>query len=115
MRPLLDLPTPRLRALAAEPEGIASVEPGQQYRILCPFCMGGSSREASLSLRIDDTGRAAVYNCFRATCGESGTVRLRGGQVRARGCLAIGAAPRFLATPFCMEAACRGLTLSNGK
>jgi hypothetical protein len=47
-------------------------------RALCPECSGGRSRELSLSVTPMRSG-AAVWNCFRATCGWSGAVHAPGG------------------------------------
>jgi len=47
--------------------------PGQEQRIVCPKCGGGSSGEKSFSISIDSDGKAAKWNCFRATCGYSGS------------------------------------------
>lgn len=49
---------------------LASYEPGTK-RVICPECLGGSSREVSLSLTIYEDGKNAVWNCFRANCGYS--------------------------------------------
>lgn len=49
----------------------AELEPGQRMRLCCPTCGGGSSKELSLSVSVDDTG-AVLWNCFRAACGVSG-------------------------------------------
>ena len=39
---------------------------------VCPFCTGGMGREKSLSVTRKDAG--ALYNWFRAGCGEKGIV-----------------------------------------
>ena len=52
-------------------EGMA-LELGATRRIVCPWCMGGSSGETSMNLTRTGTGLA--YNCHRASCGVHGYV-----------------------------------------
>ena len=48
----------------------AMLTEGDTLRTVCPFCNGGSSGEASLSITKDADG--VVYKCFRAKCGATG-------------------------------------------
>ena len=50
---------------------------GGQHRTVCPQCGGGSQKELSLSIHIDEDGQGATWNCFRARCGWSGAVGRR--------------------------------------
>ncbi|BBN17233.1 twinkle protein [Marchantia polymorpha subsp. ruderalis] len=50
---------------------LPSYAPGQ-YRIVCPECDGGTNREKSLAVGIDDTG-LALWICHRGTCGWKGS------------------------------------------
>lgn len=59
--------------LAAE---AATLEQGTSVRMVCPFCGGGRSEEASLVLSCTDDG-ALLFVCHRSNCGASG--RLGGG------------------------------------
>jgi len=43
---------------------------GDMVRELCPFCLGGTSRERSFSM--SRKGSTASYICFRASCGRRG-------------------------------------------
>ncbi|CAM6106005.1 unnamed protein product [Calypogeia fissa] len=65
-------------------EGIHLPEysPGD-YRIVCPECDGGSNREKSLSVTIDENG-FAVWNCFRGNCGWRGPAKRQGNATKAR-------------------------------
>src|SRR5476651_1273075 len=45
---------------------------GQYANQLCPTCTGGKDKERSLSINIETNG-VIRYNCFRASCGFSGT------------------------------------------
>jgi hypothetical protein len=53
--------------LALEGTGL---ELDQTRRIVCPWCMGGESGEASMNLSRKPEGLA--YNCHRASCGARG-------------------------------------------
>lgn len=53
------------------------MEAGDSLRELCPFCGGGSSREKSLSITLDDSG-VLLWKCFRASCGKGGKKLLWG-------------------------------------
>jgi hypothetical protein len=59
------------------------LEPGQTLREVCPECGGGSTRELSLSITLDETGYM-LWHCFRASCGFSGK-RLAWGVVHGHG------------------------------
>jgi hypothetical protein len=50
----------------------AQLEQGQTRRIVCPWCMGGTSGETSMNLTRKPEGLA--YNCHRASCGVHGYV-----------------------------------------
>jgi twinkle protein len=45
--------------------------PGGTARVLCPVCNGGKARELSLSLKIDEDGMGATWQCHRGTCPSS--------------------------------------------
>jgi hypothetical protein len=47
------------------------LEKGTSMRDICPKCGGGSSKEKSLSITINDEGWL-LWNCFRASCGLQG-------------------------------------------
>jgi twinkle protein len=40
-----------------------------EIRMVCPKCHGGTELEQSLSLKIDPGSHAAVWHCWRGTCG----------------------------------------------
>lgn len=44
------------------------------HRISCPWCLGGSTGERSLSLGVSASG-SIYFRCFRAQCGKSGGKR----------------------------------------
>jgi replicative DNA helicase len=46
------------------------------YRAKCPKCNGGSKGEASFSITVDDDSKSAVWQCFRSTCGFSGSTHI---------------------------------------
>ncbi|MBR0682758.1 toprim domain-containing protein [Roseomonas eburnea] len=48
--------------------------PGGTVKLLCPACGGGTTREASLSLHVDDDGAGAVWQCHRGKCPGSAIV-----------------------------------------
>eukprot|EP00798_Chlamydomonas_sp_ICE-L_P015373 gene15373-21457_t len=52
-------------------------KPGQ-HRMLCPVCSGGTTKEVSFELLIEEDCTVARYYCFRATCGAKGVVNLLG-------------------------------------
>ncbi|CAM6056228.1 unnamed protein product [Sphagnum tenellum] len=64
-------------------EGIElpSYHPGA-FRMTCPKCLGGSSKEKSLCVTIPEDGTHAVWICHRGKCGWKGSthsgVRVRG-------------------------------------
>jgi hypothetical protein len=41
------------------------------HRVTCPWCLGGSKSEQSLSLGVSASG-SLYFRCFRANCGKSG-------------------------------------------
>lgn len=45
---------------------------GQSVRVECPWCHGGTSHEASLS--VTRTGDGVLYNCHRGSCGQRGFI-----------------------------------------
>ncbi|KAK4488077.1 hypothetical protein RD792_003819 [Penstemon davidsonii] len=55
-------------------DGTACI-PGQYNGLICPSCKGGDSEEKSLSLHVTEDGGAAMWTCFRAKCGWSGSTR----------------------------------------
>lgn len=58
---------------------------GIEQRLICPSCDGGSTREKSLALRLDEDG-GAVWTCHRGKCGWVGNVpagTVKGGVSRA--------------------------------
>ena len=54
---------------------IPNYAPGS-YRAKCPKCNGGTKGEASFSITIDDDSKSAVWQCFRSTCGFSGSTHI---------------------------------------
>lgn len=48
---------------------LKSIRPGKNEHILCPRCGGGSSKEKSLSVTIDEDGQGATWICHRGSCG----------------------------------------------
>lgn len=46
-----------------------TMTPGSEHKVVCPKCHGGKTREESLSVRIDEDGRGATWNCKRGSCG----------------------------------------------
>jgi len=74
-----------LRDLLLE-QGLAlpRYSPGQ-YRLVCPACGGGSSRELSLALQIEEGGKSCVWLCHRATCGAKGGLSTETGSPAAAG------------------------------
>jgi twinkle protein len=56
---------------------LKSVGPGRSEQVICPRCGGGRTRERSLSVKIDDDGLGAVWQCHRGKCdGNTGSVRV---------------------------------------
>jgi twinkle protein len=51
--------------------GRRKLSPGRSVKTLCPACGGGSTREDSLSVKLDDDGQGLAWHCFRGTCGGS--------------------------------------------
>jgi hypothetical protein len=63
----------RLSQLLSTLHGISIALPRlsvRGVRGVCPKCGGGSSSEKSLNVSMAADGGAAVFNCFRATCGH---------------------------------------------
>ncbi|MBU8540212.1 toprim domain-containing protein [Falsiroseomonas tokyonensis] len=56
------------------PSARTRLVPGANSKLLCPACNGGSTREQSLSLKIDDDGQGAAWHCKRGTCGGNDLV-----------------------------------------
>ncbi|KAH7654441.1 DNA helicase protein [Dioscorea alata] len=56
----------------------ASFEPGQYSSMICPKCEGGTSKERSFSLFIREDWGLAMWSCFRAKCGWSGSIEASG-------------------------------------
>jgi len=54
---------------------LSNYAPGT-YRAKCPKCNGGSKNEASFSITVDDDSKSAVWQCFRSTCGFSGSTHI---------------------------------------
>lgn len=59
------------------------LEKGQTLREICPKCGGGTTKEKSLSITMDDSGYL-LWHCFRASCGFAGR-RLAWGVVQGNG------------------------------
>lgn len=57
----------------------SGLEAGEQQRIRCPFCQGGSGNEVSMLVSIGDSG-AVSWHCFRNSCQASGS-RQNGGRL----------------------------------
>lgn len=51
-----------------------ALEPGQSMRVVCPFCGGGSSKERSMSIKLDPETGLVLYHCFRGNCEEGSGV-----------------------------------------
>jgi twinkle protein len=51
--------------------GRRKLSPGRSVKTICPACGGGSTREDSLSVKLDDDGQGLTWHCFRGTCGGS--------------------------------------------
>jgi twinkle protein len=51
--------------------GRRKLSPGRSVKTICPACGGGSTREDSLSVKLDDDGMGAIWHCFRGNCGGS--------------------------------------------
>jgi len=53
-------------------------------QIICPRCGGGSHREKSLSVKLDEDGQGAVWICHRGTCGWKDSIRANSDFPRTR-------------------------------
>ena len=42
----------------------------------CPKCEGGSKGELSFGVTVDENSKSAVWNCFRGTCGYTGSAHV---------------------------------------
>ena len=62
--------------LAAHALRARHLRPGQTQKLICPACDGGSDREPSLSLTVDQDGDGATWICHRGSCGWKGGERL---------------------------------------
>lgn len=49
-----------------------TMSPGSSHKVVCPKCHGGSDKELSLSVTIDEDGRGATWKCHRGSCGHQG-------------------------------------------
>lgn len=59
----------------------ASLKLGENVRVVCPMCGGGSTKEKSLSITLENDG-TLKWNCFRAKCESSrGTTFTYGNQL----------------------------------
>ncbi|MFH5926429.1 toprim domain-containing protein [Roseomonas xinghualingensis] len=56
---------------------LKSYAAGREERLCCPRCLGGSSREDCLAVRVDDEGDGATWICHRGKCGWRHGVTLR--------------------------------------
>jgi twinkle protein len=56
--------------------GRKRLAPGRQMKIICPACQGGSTREDSLSIKLDADGLGVAWNCKRGSCGWTGNGRI---------------------------------------
>lgn len=56
--------------------GMKSLRPRHTEKLTCPQCGGGSDREKSLSVTIDDDGEGATWQCHRGKCGWKGGGRV---------------------------------------
>jgi twinkle protein len=69
--------------------GRKRLSPGRSVKTVCPACGGGSTREDSLSVKLDDDGQGVTWHCKRGTCGGNrlipGGGRIDGGQRRPFG------------------------------
>ena len=45
-------------------------------RLTCPKCQGGTGKEKSLGVTVDEDGLGATWQCFRGTCGFRGGTRV---------------------------------------
>ncbi len=54
--------------------GRARLSPGRDVKVICPACNGGSTKEQSLSIKLDADGQGAAWHCKRGKCGGSSIV-----------------------------------------
>ena len=57
-----------------------SFRAGHTEHLTCPKCGGGSTKEKSLALTMDEDGEGAAWVCHRGTCGWRGGERRRDGR-----------------------------------
>ena len=50
--------------------------PGHSEQIICPRCSGGTHREVSLTVTIDQDNEGAVWKCHRGSCGWTDGAKL---------------------------------------
>lgn len=81
---------------------LPKISPGSNSHIICPKCGGGSTREKSLSVTIDEDGEGFTAICHRATCGYRSGKRTQPDQTPRR-----PAAPRPMPPPPHAETAMR--------
>lgn len=51
-----------------------SWQAGRTYKLRCPHCNGGRTREISCNVTVDQEGTGATWLCHRGTCGWTGGV-----------------------------------------
>ena len=56
----------------------ADLLPGITSRVVCPFCSGGRTQEASFYVTRTDDGGSLLYVCHRASCAKRGRLSLGG-------------------------------------
>ena len=61
--------------------GRSTPSPGRNLKVICPKCGGGRTKEPSLSIKVDDDGQGAAWQCHRGNCdGFRGNGRVESGQ-----------------------------------
>lgn len=58
----------------------SGLQAGEQQRIRCPFCQGGSGEEVSMLVSIGDSGEVH-WHCFRNSCQARGSRQQGGGRL----------------------------------
>ena len=64
---------------------LRSYAAGQQNALKCPQCLGGSTKELSFSINIDNDGTTAAWKCHRGKCGFEGGVNSGTGAASSAG------------------------------